>query len=139
MYSPDKNLNECIEKLALTLTNNPIKVIAVLFADNYPEQEIIDALHQAGFVGVMVDTAFKNGKTLVDHWSPKQLDNFVKQVKQHDLLCGLAGSLKIEHIANLKKTNTDYLGFRSALCEKAERNSTLSVELSRELSQQFNL
>jgi uncharacterized protein (UPF0264 family) len=85
----------------------------------------------------MVDTAFKNGKTLVDHWSPKQLDNFVKQVKQHDLLCGLAGSLKIDHIAVLKNTNTDYLGFRSALCEKADRNSTLSVKLSREVSRQF--
>lgn len=136
---PDKNLNECIGRLALTLSNNPIKVIAVLFADNYPEQEVIDALHHAGFVGIMVDTAFKNGKTLVDHWSREQLDNFVKQVKQHDLLCGLAGSLKIEHIAKLKKTNTDYLGFRSALCEKADRNSTLSLELAREVSRQFNL
>jgi uncharacterized protein (UPF0264 family) len=53
------------------------------------------------------------------------------------VLCGLAGSLKIEHIAGLKKTNTDYLGFRSALCEKADRNSFLSTELTREVSKQF--
>jgi uncharacterized protein (UPF0264 family) len=85
----------------------------------------------------MVDTAFKNGKTLVDHWSREQLNNFVKQVKQHDLLCGLAGSLKIEYIADLKQTNTDYLGFRSALCERADRNSVLSTELSRAVSEQF--
>lgn len=134
---PEQNLDDCLEKLALTLKKESIKVIAVVFADNYPNESIVDKLYQAGFTGIMVDTAFKNGKTLVDHWSAQQLEIFVEQVKKYDLLCGLAGSLKAEHISTLKNTDTDYLGFRSALCEKANRNSTISFELTNQLNQQF--
>jgi uncharacterized protein (UPF0264 family) len=77
---PDQQLESCIDKLALTIKENALSVIAVMFADNMPKQEVIGRLHKAGVKGVMIDTAFKNGKTLLDHWSEQQIETFVSEV-----------------------------------------------------------
>ena len=134
---PDENLGACIEKLALTIKENSLSVIAVMFADNMPKQNFISQLHQAGFKGVMIDTAFKNGKTLRDHWSEQQIEFFVNEVKQHNLLCGLAGSLRKADVVDLKKFGAHYLGFRSALCERSQRENIISCDLSLKIKELF--
>lgn len=134
---PDQQLDKCIYKLALTIKKESLPVIAVMFSDNMPKQDIINDLQQAGFKGVMIDTAFKNGKTLLDHWSHQQLENFVKQVKQQELLCGLAGALRVDDVPMLKQFDAHYLGFRSALCENSIRQQAISSNLARELRELF--
>ncbi|MCK5188991.1 MAG: hypothetical protein KAR12_02925, partial [Methylococcales bacterium] len=42
------------------------------------------------------------------------------------LLCGLAGSLKVDDIPELLDLEVDYLGFRGALCEKSKRTAHLN-------------
>ncbi|OUR73033.1 hypothetical protein A9Q78_05345 [Methylophaga sp. 41_12_T18] len=125
---PDDDLTNCLSALAETVKNLSTPVIAVLFADHMPSINCIPMLKQAGFAGVMVDTAFKNGQHLTDHWQNSELVEFVSSVKQHDLLCGLAGALRIEDIERLKLINADYLGFRSALCVQRQRTASLSLE-----------
>jgi dihydroneopterin aldolase len=41
------------------------------------------------------------------------------------LLCGLAGSLRLEDIPLLLRYRPDYLGFRGALCVQRQRTAAL--------------
>lgn len=130
---PDDNVIDCIEKLATVVKSLEKPVIAVLFADKNPNIDLVAYLKESGFSGVMIDTAIKNGKGLRDHWDHAQITAFAEQVEQHSLICGLAGALKIEDIAELKPLNANYLGFRSALCEQQRRTSTLQLSLAQQV------
>jgi len=134
---PSDDLDTCIDALAATVKQLKTPVIAVVFADSYPNQNIIPLLKQSGFAGVMIDTAIKNGKALPDLWSQQQISEFVTQAKQQDLLCGLAGALRLDDIDLLKQFGADYLGFRSALCADAKRKRSISSALVHNLRKKF--
>lgn len=130
---PDSGLEKCIKDLEKTVKNLKTPVIAVLFADKMPNFDCIGVLKASGFQGVMIDTAIKKGQHLRDHWNEQQLRAFVKAVKEQDMLCGLAGALRLEDIPLLRPFNADYLGFRSALCKKRQRKTLLQLELAKQL------
>jgi len=132
---PDAELRHCIAQLEKTVKQLATPVIAVLFADNMPDINCMPLLKAAGFKGVMIDTAFKDGRHLGDHWSQSTLAEFVKSAKQHDMLCGLAGALRVEDIEILKPIGADYLGFRSALCQQRQRTSNLAIGLAEQIQQ----
>lgn len=132
---PDKDLANCLSQLSTTVTQLSTPVIAVLFADNMPDIECVPLLKATGFKGVMIDTAFKDGRHLSDHWNQSKLADFVKSAKHHDMLCGLAGALRVEDIEKLKPIGADYLGFRSALCQERQRTSTLTIDLAKQIQQ----
>jgi len=92
-----------------------IRLVAVLFADRAPEFEIVGRCAEAGFHGVMLDTADKRGGPLTRHLSDEALGRFITEGRRHDLLTGLAGSLTAAEIPRLAALSPDYLGFRSAL------------------------
>lgn len=102
--------------------------IAVMFADLAPPLDLIDAVAHAGFDGVMIDTAVKQGRSLCDAATMEWLAAFVARARARKLLCGLAGSLRPAHIDLLAPLAPDYLGFRGALCEQAERGGRLDPE-----------
>lgn len=132
---PDLDLMGCIEAMATTIEKLPVPVIAVLFADKMPDQNVISVLKQSGFQGVMVDTAIKDGRHLRDHWDQQQINAFINEAEQYDMLCGLAGALRYEDIAELKFLGADYLGFRSALCQNRERTTQLQADLAVQIQQ----
>ena len=102
--------------------------IAVMFADLAPPLDLVDAVADAGFDGVMVDTALKQGRSLCDAATTEWLAAFVARTRARGLLCGLAGSLRLVHIDRLAPLAPDYVGFRGALCEQAERGGRLDPE-----------
>jgi uncharacterized protein (UPF0264 family) len=71
--------------------------IAVMFADLAPPLDLVDAVADAGFDGVMVDTALKQGRSLCDAATTEWLAAFVARARGRGLLCGLAGSLRLAH------------------------------------------
>lgn len=101
--------------------------IAVMFADLSPPLALVDAVADAGFDGVMVDTALKTGHSLPDVASTEWLSGFVERARAHGLLCGLAGSLRVAHIPALAQRCPDYLGFRGALCAGQARAQALDA------------
>ncbi len=103
------------------------RLIAVLFADRSPRLGIVADLAAAGFSGVMLDTADKASGRLPDLMLDNQLAAFVALAREHRLLCGLAGSLRLDDIEPLLALTPDYLGFRGALCEQG-RTSELSAD-----------
>ncbi|WP_333876696.1 (5-formylfuran-3-yl)methyl phosphate synthase [Methylobacter sp.] len=113
-----------IEKLAML--PRTMSLIAVLFADTHPDFSVIDSLANAGFKGVMLDTMNKNNGALTQVMPQTDIAQFVRLVKDRQLLCGLAGSLKLDDIAELIPYQPDYLGFRGALCLDHNRTAQLN-------------
>lgn len=92
------------------------RLIAVLFADQRPDLSLVPRFADAGFHGVMLDTADKAAGGLLRHMMPEALSGFVSAARAAGLLSGLAGSLALADIAPLFVLRPDYLGFRGALC-----------------------
>jgi uncharacterized protein (UPF0264 family) len=105
-----------------------IKLVIVLFAENYQGIESILPLMQSGIVGIMLDTKEKKGNNLCAILSNAQLYEFVETAKKLNLLSGLAGSLKFENIKPLLALKSDYLGFRGALCSENDRIKSIDEE-----------
>lgn len=114
----------CINALR-ALTQTHVKLVAVLFADASLHLGSIPLLADAGFYGVMLDTAHKHNPGLCDCVSLKQLEEFLTQAREYQLMTGLAGSLRIENVKYLSAFGADYLGFRGALCEQNQRENQL--------------
>jgi uncharacterized protein (UPF0264 family) len=89
---------------------------------------LTNAFAEAGFTGAMLDTAHKTGKSLRDWRKDGDLREFVNRARDHGLLTGLAGSLRMEDIAALLAIEPDYLGFRGALCSRSNRNQNLDAK-----------
>jgi uncharacterized protein (UPF0264 family) len=92
------------------------KLILVCFGDHPLPFEWIDRLANWGFAGLMLDTANKTEGSLTKRLDLVTISRFIGAVRQHKLLCGLAGSLGEQDIDALVPLNPDYLGFRGALC-----------------------
>ncbi len=117
------------------------KIIAVLFAESFQNFSILPLLKVAGFYGVMLDTANKNGKHLLNYLNLATLNTFVLQAKELKLEVGLAGALRESQVADLSKLQPNYLGFRSALCQQNQRTNTLNenkISLIKQLLQKCN-
>lgn len=133
----DPALESCLQALNRTFSALDTPVIAVMFADQTCDLSLVSLIKQAGFSGIMVDTATKNGQRLLDHWNETELRQFIELAHQHDLLCGLAGALAIEDIDILEPLDADYLGFRSALCDHRQRTSRLQVTHAQAIQQRL--
>lgn len=133
----ESTLQTCIEELQQPVCALPVPVIAVLFADQTEDLSFVELLKNSGFAGVMVDTAIKDGRGLLNHWPISKIQQFITTVKKLDMLCGLAGALKIEDIQQLKGLNADYLGFRSALCINRERTADMRPELAQHIQNEL--
>jgi uncharacterized protein (UPF0264 family) len=129
-FFPDDDGPGTLDKLATLASQNlkPINLIAVLFADTQPDFAIIAALKTACFKGVMLDTMHKKNGSLTQVMSKAKLEEFVRLARTHQLICGLAGSLRLEDIAELMTYQPDYLGFRGALCQDHNRTAHLDKQ-----------
>ena len=101
------------------------RFVAVLFADKSWELDWISRFADADFFGVMLDTAGKSAGNLRQHIDAHRLAEFVRRARNRRLLCGLAGSLRVDDISALLALNPDYLGFRGALCANHSRVAQL--------------
>jgi uncharacterized protein (UPF0264 family) len=124
-FFPGDDWQETVKKLS-ELTGQNRALIAVLFADTQPDLTIMSLLKDAGFTGVMLDTMNKQKGSLTQLMAKMEISQFVMQAKARQLLCGLAGSLRLEDIPELMPYKADYLGFRGALCQEHNRVGVLN-------------
>lgn len=125
---------ECIHTLA-PLAAKGVRMVAVMFADADPDFSLLPLLAQSGFRGVMLDTAYKNGRRLGHSLDEPALRDFVATSHALGLLTGLAGSLSLTDIPDLVNIGPDYLGFRGALCCDTDRKQALDPDRMRQLSE----
>lgn len=127
MFS-DRHIETCLPSL-VHCTNKGIAIIAVFFADmEFDVEFAIQIAADARLKGVMLDTARKGSGSLLTHRNIMQLEYFINRAKQNELLTGLAGSLTTEDIPTLLKAEPDYIGFRTALCDKKLRTGQLNPQ-----------
>lgn len=112
-------------------------LVAVLMADREPDFSIIADLARAGFIGVMLDTAGKTDGALPDVLDGDALKTFIATARWHGLAAGLAGSLRLEHIAAMVALKPDIVGFRGALCDGA-RTGALDGQRVEEVRRRLN-
>ena len=58
------------------------KLIAVLFADNFPSLNLINIIRKNNFDGILIDTKNKKEGNLIDYLNLKYLEKFVKVSKK---------------------------------------------------------
>lgn len=104
------------------------RLVGVLLADDGIELDLIGAARDAGFAGLMLDTADKRRGALPELQSPEALRRFVAATHAAGMFAGLAGSLRAEHVAQLLALGPDVLGFRGGLCRQGERTSGIDAE-----------
>lgn len=107
------------------LTHVGVKIVAVFFADEKLDLDLLPVLQEAGFFGAMLDTKNKQHDLLATQ-TKKTLHLFTQLCKKHHLKSGLAGSLKPQHIEMLSGFGSTYIGFRGGVCENSIRNAALS-------------
>jgi len=107
--------------------DNKINIIASGYADFrtvgcVSPLELPEVAYKAEADGVLVDVKTKNGKdNLFSFLTDKELDRFVTQAHNSNLLAALAGSLESKDIQRINSLGADIIGVRGAVCAKKDR------------------
>jgi (5-formylfuran-3-yl)methyl phosphate synthase len=103
----------CLDQLA----SLPAAVVPVLLCDGgVVDDKLVAHAASLGFVGVMFDTAGKDGRTLFDHVDEETLEQWLCAVRKKGAMSGIAGSLGWAQLARIRALAPDVAGFRGALC-----------------------
>jgi uncharacterized protein (UPF0264 family) len=123
-FFESEDYQPCLDALA-EVAKNGVKLIAVLFAETTYPKRLVDLIKNAGFYGVMLDTSQKNGATFMHHYTDEQIMSLSRQVKDHAMVFGLAGSLNIQHLEKVAMYTPTYIGFRGGVCVGDQRKLSL--------------
>lgn len=104
----------------------PARVILAAYAEadaigSLPPRLLPRLAERAGADGCLLDTARKDGRTLLDHLGAADLARILDECRSRGLLCGLAGSLGAAEAALLREIGPDLVGARGALCDGGRR------------------
>jgi hypothetical protein len=112
-------------------------VVAVAYADDATGSldavSLVSIAARGGARGVLVDTADKHGRGLLDLWSVAALESWVAEVHAHGLVAAVAGRLRLADLALLADAGADIAGVRGAACEGGRRGR-VTVERVRALA-----
>jgi uncharacterized protein (UPF0264 family) len=120
------NYQPCLEVLK-AVAESGVKLIAVLFSEYEYPASLMTAIKNAGFYGVMFDTAVKNGATFLNYHSLDEMKEIANNVQAQGLIFGLAGSLNLQYVTMVKAIAPDYIGFRGGVCINNLRRSALDA------------
>ncbi len=124
---------------AASAVSGPAKIIVVFFADLPITRAMVSKLAMArlaetGVAGVMLDTANKSSGGLPTHFDLPALSNVISAASSANLLCGLAGALRMHDIKLLMELRPDFLGFRGALCASGVRGDALDADRAKSIA-----
>jgi len=116
--------------------NPEILVVAAGYADyrrfgGIDTPTLVRVARDSGADVVMVDTAFKDGKTLFDALSLEELQEFVDEAHAQGLGVALAGSIRFAHLDALQKLGPDIIGVRGCVCSANDRATRIDAALVR--------
>ena len=131
-----KNYKEALHMMSAIvksarMVNEKIIVVAAGYADyrrfdGIPYKVIVRVAKNSGADVVMVDTALKDGKNLMDGMNPHEIKDFIDIAHDNGLKVALAGSVKMENLELLSQLNSDIVGVRGVVCENGDRKTQLS-------------
>jgi (5-formylfuran-3-yl)methyl phosphate synthase len=112
--SPGAGASACLRHLA----GLPAAVVPVLLSDDGVDREVAALAAQLGFVGIVFDTASKNGRTLFDCVDVGVLADCMADARGHGVMTAVAGSLGWGDLGRIRALAPDIAGFRGALCDE---------------------
>ncbi len=140
--TPDEAIYMLRNVVKAARESNPlVKVAAAGFADASRVGTInpllIPQITQAAQADVaMIDTAVKDGKSLLTFLNLAQLKAFADESHSYGLQVALAGSLKKEDLLPIRELGADIIGVRGAACTSGDRiNGHIAKKKVRELAQ----
>lgn len=104
----------------------PQAVVPVFIVDHGLDPVLLARSLAGPFPAVMLDTADKLAGSLFDCLATDALQTFVERVQGAGKFAGLAGALRLHHVAALVRLAPDFAGFRSAVCV-GSREATLDA------------
>lgn len=114
-----------------------VQSVAVIYADwlaaAAPSPDQVLAAAQGRASVVLIDTFDKSTGHLLDHLSLHSLAAIAEQARANQLKLALAGSLRMELIAEIVDVAPDYIAVRGAACEGG-RDGRVSKQLVERLS-----
>ncbi|MFM0050510.1 (5-formylfuran-3-yl)methyl phosphate synthase [Caballeronia grimmiae] len=114
--APGPRAADCLRHLA----GLPAAVVPVLLSDEGVDCELAALAAQLGFVGMVFDTANKNGRTLFDCVDVATLGRCIAEARSSGTMTALAGSLGWSDLDKIRALAPDIAGFRGALCDERE-------------------
>lgn len=109
--------------------------VAVIYADGAavdapPAEAILEVAGAAKCRAVLVDTAIKDGRTLLDHWSLSKLRQFTARLRAIGAMSVVGGSLNIDTIPQVAACGVDYIAVRGAVCEGPRTGTLCPMKLA---------
>jgi (5-formylfuran-3-yl)methyl phosphate synthase len=114
--SPGLGAEACLRHLA----SLPAAVVPVLLSDDGVDRGLAALAAQLGFVGIVFDTASKNGRTLFDCVDVGALAACVADARSRGTMIAVAGSLGWSDLSRIRWLAPDIAGFRGALCDELD-------------------
>lgn len=117
-------------------TEFPQKAVVIASYSDYERMHAISPFDMAPIAAecgadyAMVDTGIKDGESTFSFMDEKTLSSFTRENTRLGLKTALAGSLKFEDIAALKRINPEIIGVRGMVCG-GDRNATVREDLIR--------
>ncbi|WP_250436156.1 (5-formylfuran-3-yl)methyl phosphate synthase [Caballeronia sp. ATUFL_F2_KS9A] len=114
--SPGAGAFACLRHLA----SLPAAVVPVLLSDDGVDRELAALAAQLGFVGIVFDTASKDGRTLFDCVDVGALASCIGDARKRGTMIAVAGSLRWDDLDRIRLLAPDIAGFRGALCDERD-------------------
>ena len=108
------------------------EMVAVAYADwerakSVPPAEVAKFAKRFRFKAFLLDTWGKDGKTLLDFMSAKEVAGLVDGLKRVYTTVAVGGSLRPEQLKQLKGVSPDYFAVRTSACAAGKRDGVIDA------------
>ena len=109
-----------------------MEMVAVAYADwerakSVPPGEMVKFAKRFRFRAFLLDTFCKDGKTLLDVVKPAVVGELVESLRRVGVKVALGGSLRPEHVKQLKGVSPDWYAVRTSACAAGKRDGVIDT------------
>ncbi|HSQ54401.1 MAG TPA: (5-formylfuran-3-yl)methyl phosphate synthase [Gemmata sp.] len=109
-----------------------MEMVAVAYADwerakSVPPAEVAKFAKRFRFKAFLLDTWGKDSKTLLDFMDADEIAELVDGLKRVGTTVAIGGSLRPEHVRQLKGVQPDYFAVRSSVCAGGKRDGVVDA------------
>lgn len=109
-----------------------MEMVAVAYADwerakSVPPAELAKFAKRFRFKAFLLDTWGKDGKTLLDFITPAEVAELTESLQRLSITVAVGGSLRPEHVKQLKTATPDYYAVRTSVCAAGKRDGVIDA------------
>jgi uncharacterized protein (UPF0264 family) len=109
-----------------------MEMVAVAYADwekakSVPPVELVRFAKRFRFRAFLLDTWTKDGKTLLDFLKTAEIAELVESVQRVGMKAAIGGSLRPEHLKQLKGIAPDWFAVRASACAAGKRDGVIDT------------